>query len=267
MSNSGDFSFSDRNNFRPRNVPITIFTEAPLPLRAFILSYVIDNNILSPGSFRYIICGFIGRFPDPNNWSPENILREIVPYIETCEWYTIYDIIEAVSEKIPHYKYDLFQSSFNNKFEELGIGWKLESHKVVYRSSGELEDVKNAAIEAMQEFPNTQNDLSKAFESLSRRPEPDLNGASNHAISALEAVVKKKFNITNKTLGQIVSDKNKNGVDVFPKPLDEAVQKLWGYCNIHSRHGNEDRNIDRGDATLVVFLSATMISSLLSKSD
>ena len=110
-------------------------------------------------------------------------------------------------------------------------------------------------------MPTSESELAEAINDLSRRPDPDLSGAIHHAMSALEAVARQVTDQPKATLGQIIAS-HKNPL---PKPLDDAVKKVWGYASDQARHGNEDRNITRAEAQLIVGLSASVAMYLTQK--
>jgi hypothetical protein len=63
------------------------------------------------------------------------------------------------------------------------------------------------------------------------------------------------------TLGEIL----KRHPGLLPKPLDEALSKVWGYASNEARHVVEGRDISRDEAVLLVGLSATVTTYLLRK--
>lgn len=53
--------------------------------------------------------------------------------------------------------------------------------------------------------------------------------------------------------------------DVIPKPLDVALDKLWGFCSEYGRHLNEGKAPAFEEAQLVVGICASIITYLQSK--
>lgn len=96
---------------------------------------------------------------------------------------------------------------------------------------------------------------------MSRRPNPDLSGAVQHAMAALECVARQATGDPQSTFGAIV----KHNPGLFPRPLDEAVAKCWGFSSETARHAREERELDYGEAQLVVGLSATLTTYLTGK--
>jgi hypothetical protein len=64
-----------------------------------------------------------------------------------------------------------------------------------------------------------------------------------------------------KTLGDII----KQNPDLFPKPLDMAIDKVWGYASNEARHVSEGHDPERVEAELVVGLAAVLISYINQK--
>lgn len=63
------------------------------------------------------------------------------------------------------------------------------------------------------------------------------------------------------TLGEAV----KRYPGLLPKPLDEAVSKIWGFASNEARHVLEGRETNREEAEFLVGLSATLSTYLTRK--
>ena len=59
------------------------------------------------------------------------------------------------------------------------------------------------------------NEIHQAMHDLSRRPKPDITGAIQHDMVALECVMRNASNEAKKTLGQVIGELN------LPKTLDD----------------------------------------------
>ncbi len=88
---------------------------------------------------------------------------------------------------------------------------------------------------------------------------PDLRGTIHHSIGAIESVAREITGDRKKTLGEIL----KFHPDIVPKPLDEALSKMWGYASEFARHVREDRDIDRKEVQLILGISSTIITYLI----
>jgi hypothetical protein len=114
-----------------------------------------------------------------------------------------------------------------------------------------------AALKA-SERPTAAKHLHEALEDLSRRPEADLPGAVYHAMGSLECVARDVSGDEKATLGEIL----KRYPGFLPKPLDEALSKIWGYASNEARHVLEGRETNREEAELLVGLSAALSTYL-----
>ncbi len=110
--------------------------------------------------------------------------------------------------------------------------------------------------------PTAERELHEAIADLSRRPEPDLSGAVHHALAALECVMRDACDDPKATLGELV----KRYPGRLPKPLDTAVEKLWGYASEAGRHMREGGTPTHADAEFVVGATATIVTYLASTS-
>src|ERR1700743_1011868 len=87
--------FSKRHQFGTGEKEITIREDAPKELRIFIIQ-LMYNFGFKPSFLRRIICQTLMISPDLNNFSKyPNIEGEVYELIQDCEWYYVYDIIEA----------------------------------------------------------------------------------------------------------------------------------------------------------------------------
>jgi len=106
----------------------------------------------------------------------------------------------------------------------------------------------------------TQNEIHQALSDLSRRPQPDLTGAIQHALVALECIARDVCGDPKATLGNIL----KRYPNLVPQPLDTAVEKAWGYASEHGRHLREGREPSLEEAELLVGI-ASVVATYLSK--
>jgi hypothetical protein len=144
------------------------------------------------------------------------------------------------------------------------IGWAMKQGKIVVRGSEAFSAVPKKAIEALEEAgrQTAAREIHEAIQDLSRRPHPDVTGSIQHAMTALECVAR---DITGqqKTLGKLIAD-HRDKLNL-PRPLDEALEKMWGYASETGRHLIEGRDPRFEDAELVVTVAAA-VSIYLTKS-
>jgi len=261
--------FSKRNRFtKPKD--ITIREDAPQGLRYFVLDTARELG-RGPSSLRSTICRVLRTRPDPGNWSEyPNIWSEVEELMYGCDWFKVYDIIEALhasfaecDENSGEENAVLFAEAVNGFFVEEGIGWQLADGQIITRGTEAFEAVvkdSTAALEATDR-PTAAKHLHEALQDLSRRPEPDLPGAIYHSMGALECVARDLATDAKATLGEIL----KRHPGLLPKPLDTALSQVWGYASNEARHVEEGREPSREEAELVVGLSAAIAGYLARK--
>ena len=268
MSPNSRKSFSRRQGFSSQNREITIRYKAPEELREALLQIAKEAG-LTPKPLRLIICGVLRRVPDRNNWTDyPNVWNEVQDLIFDCEWFKVYDVAEAISNYLIEHQeesdHKQFEELLNEYFMEKGIGWQIENGQIVTRGSESFETLtsESAKILSNSGRPTASNEIHEAINDLSRRPEPDITGAIQHGMAALECVARDVCGDSNATLGKII-EKYPDRHDI-PKPLDEAVIKLWGYSSNIARHIREGKVPNYEEAELVVSISA-IVASYLSK--
>lgn len=256
--------FSRRHGYRSTDAEITVRDDAPEGLRSAVLQISKEMGLM-PSNLRSIICRVTRTLPDPNNWSEyPNVWRETQDLIMGCRWYRVYDVIEAIYAALSHSDPDkagAFEDEINDYFREAGIGWQLVAGHIETRGAEAFEIAVRGAIQELStEHPTASTEIHEALTDLSRRPEPDITGAVQHGMAALECVAREACGDPKATLGEIL----KRFPGLLPKPLDEAVTKAWGYASETGRHVREGRTPDREEAELVVGI-ASSVSSYLAK--
>lgn len=90
------------------------------------------------------------------------------------------------------YETDRFESELNHYFVENGIGWKLTAGRIEVRGDAIFEESIHRAEEHLQTsgFSTATNELREAIGDLSRPPAPDVTGAIQHSMAALEGVAR-----------------------------------------------------------------------------
>ena len=261
-------NFSQRHGFKQLyEVPISIRTDAPIELRGEVVELAYECGF-RPISLRQVICRAFRKRPNKNNWSEyPNIDGELRSLIDDCDWYRVYDAIEAIAASMRDdpfsYEYEKFETELNEYFIENGIGWQLAKGLIEVRAGGAFERSTHQATADLQEagLNTTGNELHEALIDLSRRPEPDITGAIQHAMAALECVARAATGDSKATLGEIM----KRYRDLMPRPLDEAVTKLWGFASENARHMNEGSALAFEEAELVVTTVASLCTYLAKK--
>jgi AbiJ N-terminal domain 4 len=264
--------FSKRKGYSAEPKEITIREEAPENLRYCVLQVAIDLG-WNPSALRDIICRVLREVPDSNNWSEyPNIWHEVQQLLSGCEWYKVYDIIEAFYAHFAEYDADnrgktpvapRFVDEINSFFFEKGIGWQLIKGEIVTRGDEAFEGTVRKATKVLEddEKPTAAGHLRFAVNALSTRPKPNTSGAVAHATSAVECV-----------LGEITGHAMTLGkyLDKYPSLFHPALKKgldgIYGYASDEgARHGKEGTEPAREEAEFVVVACAAVCCLLTRK--
>lgn len=256
--------FSKRIGLRPDTVDIVVRNDAPIELRRF-LHLIMKDHMKSLKKIRNVVCKTINEAPNPNNWGENDYMdSEIQNHLDFCKWYRIYDIIENFYKELDQSTKIAFEDKINEFFYEKGIGWKVEKGTIVSRGDDFFEEALDKAIETLTEsdLKTSKNEISEAISDLSRRPNPEITGAVQHALAALECVYRELTN-SNDTLGKLTKDYP----ELIPKPLDIVVNKIFGYASEHGRHLREGSEPPYDEAFLLVHISASLCTYLAKKKE
>lgn len=263
---TGD-SFSRRNRYAGSAKDIQIREDAPEGLRFAALETARELG-LGPSSLRNVVCRVLRVRPDQGNWSEyPNVWGEVQDLVYGCDWFKVYDIIEALyaamvanDRERGEHDAERFAAEINAYFVEEGVGWQLANGRIVTRGDEAFESVVKAAGTALTETnrPTAAGHVHEALQDLSRRPNADLAGAIYHAMGALEAVARDVTGDPKATLGEVL----KRNPGLLPKPLDSALEKVWGFASNEARHVEEGREPGREEAELIVGLAAVIATYL-----
>lgn len=262
-------SFSRRYGYRKAPGEIKVREDAPTELREAIVQIAREAG-LQPSAIRAVVCRVLKRLEDPNNWSEyPNIWQEVQDLIMGCDWWKIYDICEALYDRIASAEFfdtaitqTEFENQLNECFVSFGIGWQMIDGRIWSRGSDEFEHLIGGAdaLLGKTQRVTARNELTEAMQDLSRRPEPDITGVIQHSIAALECVARDISGDNKATLGQILR-LHPNILNI-PRPLDDGLAKMWGYASEMGRHLREGRTPSRREAELVLGVSASIIAYL-----
>ena len=249
-------SFPNRFGYTAPDAEITIREDAPEELRVATI-LIAERTGMTPNMIRQVMCKVLLVRPDPNNWSDyPNVHEEINWLIDDCEWYKVYEISEALHEAYPHLS-EQFSKELNQFFREKGIGWELRDGRIEFRGQGFSQSTQQA-VDALKQSnrPTAANEINEAIRAISRRPEPDATGAAYHAIAALEATARDVAGQHKATLGKLIRELD------LPKPLDTAIEKMWGYASDNARHIREGKTVNKTEAELIVSVSSALCTFL-----
>lgn len=264
MSSSAD-RFSRRYRLRRSTQGKPVYHEAPERVRVAILEFVHSKMKMTPTCIRDVICEVRRVRPDSDNWSEyPNIWDEAQGHVYSAEWFEFFDFIEELAEILKsNGELHDFEANVNRILEEENIGWRLTDGVLLVNDGDSIVAIDGTLETALEEsgFAVASKEIREAREDLSRRPEPDLSGAIHHAMAALESVSRKICGDQKATLGEIV----KQNPDLFPRPVDDAVSKLWGFASEQGRHGKESRRLEWAESLLVVGIAGSLCSYLINK--
>lgn len=247
--------FSDRHGYQAPEKDISVREDAPPALRVAVCQLAAQAG-MSYGDLRKLVCEVLLVQPN-SNISAEGLMRdEMFMYLESCDWFKVYDIAEAIYAHLGReYAYyfnveDLlqaFEAKLNQFFREQGIGWQMKKGNVQYRGSEAFTKAVEGGEKALLNTGRSQaaSELNEAVRDISRRP-PDITGAVQHAMAALESTARDVTGQPNPTFGQLI------GSLKLKKPLGSALEKLWGYASNEARHGSEHSSLDATQAELIV---------------
>jgi hypothetical protein len=109
------------------------------------------------------------------------------------------------------------------------------------------------------ESQTAASELREANVDLSRQP-PDLTGSVQHSLAALECVAREHCS-DHATFGKLLQRYD----DLFPKPLDKGIEKIWGFASEMGRHLQEGRTPSEDEAELLVGLATVCCTYLARK--
>jgi hypothetical protein len=250
--------FMKRHGISLPETPIRIRNVATEELRSVVWSYAMQS-----GMTRINIAGNLRSIVPCDDYEAEYPVRSMELAWERCEWPYVFRGIEhiaAILSHDSHLRLATFEHHLNDFFRRKGYAWKLVGGLVEVRGPEAVEAAISKAREtlAANGLRMAESELHEALKDLSRRPEPDVTGAIQHAGAALECVAKEVSGKRKKNFGQIISD-NPN---LFPQPLNTAAEKIWGFVSNNGRHVNEG-TIPRHDIAYLVTGFAAALSAYL----
>lgn len=255
--------FSKRLGLQKITAEITIRYDAPEEFRHYLF-IAMQNYGLGLKKIREIVCISTKQAPDTNQWGENDYMKfEIEEKIVSCFWPYVYDLIEMFYDKLNDSNKNDFSDSINEYFLMHGIGWKLCEGFIEYRGDDVFENDLNLAQDVLKKrhLDDSKREIVEAIKDMSRMPDPDITGAIQHSIAALECVCRKISGDEKDTLGDVI----KKHPELVPSPLNEAISKIWGFSSEQGRHLKEGRYPQIEEAELLVHLSASICIYLSKK--
>lgn len=247
------------------NIPVAeiiVRNDAPEAFRSYLL--VIMKQYCGLKRIREIVCAATKEAPDSGNWSENDFMNnEIQSVVLNCSWHRIYDIIELFYNRIENSQRAQFEQEINDYFIEKGIGWKMICGKIETRGDETFEAdlVEAETVLSERNLSTSKTEMKEAIADLSRRPNPEITGALQHSLAALECVCREITSDRGMTLGKLIS----KHPDIIPSPLNIVIDKIWGFSSEQGRHLQEGRVPEYEEAELLVHLSAAVCSYLCKK--
>lgn len=268
-------SFSSRHGLEPPEAEITITQDAPRELRGVLVDLAYEAG-LGPHRMRSVVCRTLRVREDEGNWSAyPNVDGEVRQHVDSCAWNEVYDIIENVyrslvqadgNRNVQHEREPqpaVFADELNRYFRRSGIGWQLVDGQVRVRGEEAFERTVDEAEARLRETGRgtAANEIQQALLDLSRRPNADVTGALQHSLAAVECVMRDVCGDANATLGALLVRYRGR----IPPPLDQAVEKIWGFASEQGRHLREGREPSLDEAEFAVHVAAATATYLAKK--
>lgn len=254
-------TFSKRQGlYSIKEKEINVREDAPEGLRGFIQMAFYDLN-KNPSDLRAITSRVLKIPPDSNNWSEyPNINWEVSQHLENCEWYLVYDIIEVIIQKLNPIDQKIFTKEITEYFITNGIGWKIVNGQIETRGDEVFETAVRTVVSVLKtaNLETAKTEIREALIDLSRRPTPDITGAIQHSLACLECLARETTGDKKATLGELI----KKHPNIVPKPLDIAIEKIWGFTSEQGRHLKEGQAPEYLEAELVVEVTSAIATYL-----
>ena len=116
-------------------------------------------------------------------------------HIAECSWFKVYDVAEGLHAALANAdpgRARHFADRLNQFFRENGVGWEMEESLIAFRGSEVFADATKEAVAALTDTGRQRaaNEIHEALRDISRRPEPDVTGAIQHVVAALESAAR-----------------------------------------------------------------------------
>ncbi|KLD72221.1 AbiJ-NTD4 domain-containing protein [Xanthomonas pisi] len=132
-------TFSTRHVLSRPDAEITIRQDAPSEVRD-ALTTIAYRYEFRPSALCEVLCGIRYRAPDEANWSEfPNIDEEVRGLLAECEWFEVYDFVEAIASRHPGASVS-FADEVNRYFRVAGVGWQLVDGRLEMRGAEVFEE-------------------------------------------------------------------------------------------------------------------------------
>jgi len=266
--------FSKRYNLRP--TPEGLMYE-DVPERARVgLYHIVEQFFYQEHGNDYLdlykkFCVALRIPRDRDIYEDYRASRAIEGLINTCEWWQFYDICQVMWSTLeyPWGNKDDLSAQINTLFREEQLGFELtDDGKIEKVGSGFVDaQIKEARYLLKEpEFKGADEHFEKAIKALNVRPNPDVENCVKDAVAAIESVGRIIVGDEKALLPDIIKEMAKKGV--IPKPLDQAIQKVYAYRGSEPgvAHGAvQASKVTIDEAEFVLAMSAAIIIYLVKK--
>lgn len=240
-------------------------------LGRWVVSGVWDLSL----QFREVVLTAANVWPGTSEHGPA-ALGDARQVLENCEWFRVYDVIEAIHRWLPQVLHkppespallagDAFRGQINRYLHMRGYGWELtEDGVVTARETHAVEEILEDAEHQLGTGNRTAaySALRDARKALSARP-VQAGIAAEQGIKALERYAVIVDLRGRKTLPEILND-----AELFPAPLNQMAAKLYAFVKDRETHQKRTSGqISREQAVLIVGLCASLLVYLLATSE
>ena len=280
-------TFSRRHGYASDEPPEYLLEDAPSWLRLAYESHVLreflktrsdrERPISDYGLSQEICIHFHRDASDVDeSWYTSN-------FIQSCEWYEFYDLVEIVGmqiraaedqapswqreEHLSRYGFQVYCKQLNELFTKHKVGWRLGDDGLLKR---EMPTALESRIDVIQQeladaFDPAREHYKKAVRFATQRPF-DPENSIKEVISAVESVGRVKYPKA-KTLGDVVKEIRKIGA--LPNNLTNVIEKFYAYASDEPavRHGSPvSSRVLLDDAEFCLHVGAALIRYLIAHS-
>jgi len=182
-------------------------------------------------------------------------------FLDTVEWYEIYNFLEFVckSQCLKQYQLKKFYEACNQVLEREMAGYRIIDGLITpITNSIEIVSIEEA-VKSPYEYANQH--LHSALEKLSDRDNPDYRNSIKESISAVEAICRK---LTDESTLDRALKKIENKLDINHQ-FKQGLEKLYHYTNGESgiRHALIDEGQPSFDEAKFMLVACSAVVNYL----
>lgn len=187
----------------------------------------------------------------------------VLPMIEACEWWRVFDIAEAgwheaAAQPLGAPRAEGLERAVNEACAANGLGWRMERGEFRFSRDDEENRRRDDALDALgaSGARTAAEELVLAYAGLSKRPAADTTGAVQHAGAALETFARQISGEPDLVFGRIIS----KHPHLVPEEYRAVAKTTWGAISENGRHLQDNRAPSLADAGLLVGLTSVLIA-------